>query len=407
MTLPDNVQIIIQMLEDAGFEAYAVGGCVRDLLLGLTPYDYDIATDAVPAQMKEVFAGERIIATGEKYGTLTVVMGGIPYEITTYRADGEYSDGRRPDSVTFSSQLRDDLCRRDFTVNALAYSDKAGVIDHFGGQEDLRGGIIRAVGVPTERFTEDSLRILRALRFAAVYGFTIESETALAARKQRALLKNVSRERVMAELSKLICGFGVGDLISEYRDIFAEFVPNIADADLHRLNNAPADRITRLALLFAHLGKNKACNTLKRLKYSNATCKFTAPLISNYGLPPIEADRIVVKQMLSRYGEETFFRIANIREGSYEAAQIALDVIDKDECFTLRKMEFKGEVLVKLGFKGGIIGERLELLLQAHIRGECDNTVESMREYLKNRGLLTPAFVKRLPRRNERGSERK
>jgi tRNA nucleotidyltransferase (CCA-adding enzyme) len=394
MTIPTPVQTITTALESAGYEAYIVGGCVRDLLLGLTPYDYDITTDATPAQMKQVFADFRVIATGEKYGTLTVITDGIPYEITTYRADGEYSDGRRPDAVTFSRNLEDDLCRRDFTVNALAFSEKTGVVDLYGGREDLRLKLIRAVGDPTERFREDALRILRALRFSAVFGFSIERETALAARRQRGSLKNVSRERIKQELSRLICGFGVGSLMSEYRDIFGEFIPDLADADLSPLDDAPADIITRLALLHAHLPLEKAKHSLRRLTYGITTCQSVFPLIEHCRLAPVEPDRIVVKRMLSKYGEQTFSRIANIRN-SHEAAAIALQVIDADECYSLKQMEFKGDDLVRMGFEGKLIGERLNVLLQAHINGQCKNNRESMKEYLRNNNLLNPPERKR------------
>ena len=206
MDMPKNVDSAINLLQSAGFESYAVGGCVRDSLLGNTPNDWDITTSAKPENMKSVFADFHCIDTGIKHGTVTVVIDGEPLEITTFRLDGEYEDNRHPKSVTFTSNLGADLGRRDFTVNAMAYSKKTGTVDLFGGQNDLKNKIIRCVGDPDRRFNEDALRILRALRFASALDFEIEEKTAQSLLKNCALLGNISEERIAKELLKLVCG---------------------------------------------------------------------------------------------------------------------------------------------------------------------------------------------------------
>ena len=206
MFLPEKVKKIISMLEDSGFEAFAVGGCVRDSLLGKEPTDYDITTSALPEETKEVFKNEHIIETGIKHGTVTVLMESEPFEITTFRIDKDYLDNRRPEKVLFTRSLEEDLARRDFTINAMAYSEKTGLIDVFGGASDLEHGIIRTVGDANARFNEDALRIMRALRFSSVLGFEIEEKTAFSVFKNRKLLKNISAERIFSELKKLICG---------------------------------------------------------------------------------------------------------------------------------------------------------------------------------------------------------
>ena len=206
--LPKTVEYIISTLEGAGYRADVVGGSVRDFLLGKTPSDYDITTDATPDMTKEVFRHERTIDTGIKHGTVGLYLDGEVYEITTHRVDGEYKDSRHPESVSFTTDIKEDLARRDFTVNAMAFSPRFGITDPFGGREDLENQIIRAVGDPTLRFTEDALRILRAVRFASVLGFEIEEKTALALGEKADLLKNVSPERIWVELKKNICWQG-------------------------------------------------------------------------------------------------------------------------------------------------------------------------------------------------------
>ena len=211
---PAKVRTIISRLQDAGYEAYAVGGCVRDSYMGRIPNDWDITTNALPAQVKEIF--RRTIDVGIEHGTVKVMMGNDGYEVTTYRIDGEYEDSRHPKEVTFTSDLAEDLRRRDFTINAMAYSEKTGLVDLFGGMQDLRDGVIRAVGDPAERFDEDALRMLRALRFSAAFDFKIEDETAKAISRLCGNLANISAERIRTELEKLICSDHPGRLRQAY-----------------------------------------------------------------------------------------------------------------------------------------------------------------------------------------------
>ena len=227
LTIPAGADFILRRLMENGFDAYVVGGCVRDSLLGLFPHDWDICTSARPEQMQAVFADCRVIETGLKHGTLTVLRDRIPYEVTTFRVDGGYTDHRHPDNVSFVSNVVDDLARRDFTVNAMAWNPQTGLVDAFHGQEDLRAGIIRAVGDPKTRFTEDALRILRALRFASVYGFRIDDATSQAAHDLRHTLTDVAAERIRVELAKLLCGQGAADILRAYPDVLFVLLPQL------------------------------------------------------------------------------------------------------------------------------------------------------------------------------------
>ena len=227
LTLPAPVSDLLGRLTRAGFSAYVVGGCVRDSLLGLEPHDWDICTSALPDQMQEVFRDDRTVDTGLKHGTLMVIVDHEPYEVTTFRVDGDYTDHRHPDSVVFVDDLTKDLARRDFTVNAMAWSPDAGLQDPFAGQQDLSANLIRCVGKPEQRFEEDALRVLRALRFASVYDFAIEPDTASAIRKKAPDLKLVAGERIREELLKLLCGKAAGRILREYPEVLAEIIPEI------------------------------------------------------------------------------------------------------------------------------------------------------------------------------------
>lgn len=266
---------IIGLLEAAGHAAYVVGGCVRDSMLGVEPNDWDITTSARPDQVKGVMAAADVKTadTGIKYGTITCIVEGAPYEVTTFRADGTYSDGRHPDAVELLESIDGDLSRRDFTVNAMAYNPKTGVIDLFGGRDDLKAGVLRCVGEPHRRFAEDALRIMRGLRFAATYGMRIEPGTAAAMHADRGLLAKVSAERIAVELEKLICREGALDILLEYPDVIAERVPQVRDCIGFEQNTpyhaytvwehcarvcaaAPADDLAlRMAALFHDIGK--------------------------------------------------------------------------------------------------------------------------------------------------------
>ena len=227
ISIPTPVLCALNTLNAAGYEAYIVGGCVRDSLLDTSPSDYDITTSATPEEMKAVLSDYKIIETGISHGTLTVLSQGNPLEITTFRCDGEYTDHRRPDSVTMTRNLREDLARRDFTVNAMAYSEKNGLIDLYNGKNDLDNRVIRCVGDASRRFEEDALRIMRALRFAATLGFSIEAETSRQIYEKAHLLSYVSAERIATEFCRLICGKNAADIILSYRDVFALIIPEL------------------------------------------------------------------------------------------------------------------------------------------------------------------------------------
>lgn len=238
MILPENISCALDMLESAGHEAWVVGGCVRDSLMGIIPHDYDITTSALPAETEQVFAGYRLIETGLKHGTVTVLADGSPIEITTYRVDGEYRDSRRPERVTFTRNIRDDVSRRDFTMNGIAYNPKQGYFDEFGGAEDIKAGVIRCIGKPEKRFREDALRILRGLRFSASLGFEIEENTARAMHDNRELLNKISAERVLSELCGLLTSRNshrnIFRVLTEFRDIAAVIIRS----GMHRLRAA-------------------------------------------------------------------------------------------------------------------------------------------------------------------------
>lgn len=229
MKLPLQVNTAFELLEAAGYEAFLVGGAVRDYVRSNSPAkDWDITTNALPEQMERVFAGYHLIETGLKHGTVTVMIDHEPLEITTYRIDGDYSDNCHPDSVRFTRNLKDDLERRDFTMNALAYNPKTGVVDLVGGRADIEKGVVRCIGDPDRRFQEDGLRMLRALRFASVYGMEIESDTAKAIHRNKNLLKGIAAERIQVELTKMLCGIGVADILREFADVIAVPLPEIA-----------------------------------------------------------------------------------------------------------------------------------------------------------------------------------
>ena len=275
---------LLDTLHKAGYAAYVVGGCVRDSLLGLTPHDWDLCTSALPQQVMELFGAQRCIPTGLQHGTVTVKQSGALYEITTFRTEGTYTDGRHPDEVHFVPDVREDLARRDFTINAMAYNEKEGLVDPFGGQADLQSGIVRAVGVPRQRFTEDALRILRLYRFAARFGFAIDPPTAQAAQELCAHLDCVSVERIEEELAKLLSAPAPAAYLNEkiLLVILPELSPEALAAAKPVVDACPAGAENlpiRLAALLLSLGEDGIRRTLKRLRCSNACIEETAVLV--------------------------------------------------------------------------------------------------------------------------------
>ncbi len=380
--VPPEIGAILTKLRTAGYEAQPVGGCVRDSLLGLTPGDWDICTSALPEEVVALFGEEDTIPTGMKHGTVTVRSGGRLSEVTTYRTDGAYSDHRRPDSVRFVSSLAEDLGRRDFTVNAMALDESGRVVDLFGGREDLAAGLIRCVGAPERRFREDALRILRALRFAARLGFSIEAETGEAMLACRALLHAVSPERVLAELRGFLSAPRPGGLAESYAPVLAEVLPGLSEAAIReaapKLDASPADFALRMALFCPAASAAEAEGLADALRFDNKTKRrflgfgeaMKMPLPRNRGelLPPVRL-----------LGWEDAALLAALPGRGDFAARLAEA---KGEGLPLRVSELAlgGAELLAGGAKPGPeLGEILEALLAAVWEGRADNAASSLR----------------------------
>jgi tRNA nucleotidyltransferase (CCA-adding enzyme) len=271
IALPGYVRRALSALEGAGFEAFVAGGCVRDAARGIEPRDWDICTSAAPQETAAVFAEHKILETGARYGTLTVMLGGKKAEITSFRADGEYSDGRRPDSVEFVRDIETDLARRDFTMNAMAYNRE--LVDPFGGMRDIGAGLIRCVGDADARFREDALRIMRAARFASETGFAMEEKTRDALFRRAYLAEKVSAERIAAELNKLLLGKNADDALAEYHGALSQAAPLLPARAAAPLSGAPEDLTARLALLLGELGEGGAREFLRGLKYPRSVIR--------------------------------------------------------------------------------------------------------------------------------------
>lgn len=429
---------ILHRLMDAGFEAYYVGGCVRDKLMGKEAHDVDITTNALPKEIMRTFEGYTVIPTGMKHGTVTVLSDGKPYEITTYRVDGVYSDGRRPDRVTFTPNLTEDLARRDFTMNAIAMDISGKIIDPYGGAEDIKNRIIRCVGEPERRFKEDALRIMRAVRFASQLGFDIETNTAEAVHQKVNCLSLISRERIRDELDKLICGANCLDVLLEYSDVITAIIPEFTPcigfdqrSDFHiydiwehtirAMAAAPANDLRlRRSLLFhdiakpdcctsdadgkrhfkghAQLSAVKAAEIMRRLKYDRRSITETAVLI-DFHREKIRT-RSESKKIISRIGEELFFELVELKKCDNsakrafslkenikldQAAQEAEEYLSAGECCTLAQLAVNGKLLTELGFQGRVIGEILAEILELVINEKLPNDRETIINYIKKR----------------------
>ena len=302
-SLPKDVSEILEKLENAGYRADIVGGPVRDLLRGVEPHDFDITTSALPEETKAVFSGERIIETGIKHGTVSLIKNGEQYEITTYRIDGEYEDSRHPKSVSFTERIEEDLARRDFTVNAIAYSEKRGITDPFGGQGDIEKKLLRAVGNAEKRFDEDALRIIRGIRFAGTLGYTIEEETKAAMLKKAHLLENISKERIFVEWKKLLDGALAIEILEEYKPITDLFFPEAALPEgLNREAFFKASPLARHISLFAKAGEMAYVEAMRRMKTDNSTIRSGAsviPALGKYG-----SDNVSLAFLLRDLGPE-------------------------------------------------------------------------------------------------------
>lgn len=425
LDLPEYVELAIGRLEANGHEVFAVGGCVRDMLMGKVPNDYDLTTSALPEQIKEAFADKRVIETGIKHGTVTVLIGGIPLEITTYRCDGEYDDNRHPKKVTFTKNIRDDLARRDFTVNAMAYNKKEGLVDPFGGEGDISRAVIRCVGDPDTRFSEDGLRIMRAVRFCSVLGFSMDEKTEISVNKNRELLKNISAERIRDEFFKLVCGKNAADTIRKFCGVIAVFIPEILpcvgfsqnckyhsrDVFEHTLavidGCSSEDRILRLAAFFHDIGKplsysedergghfygheaksaEIAERVMLRLRSDNDSARKVRRLVSEH-MKPLEISEKKVRRFVSEYNEEDGERaislaIADRRACAEEFSDASVieefriavaELRKKEGSISLRTLAVRGDDIIRLGFKGKKVGACLEHLLSRVLDGELEN----------------------------------
>ena len=421
---------VLRRLESAGHQAYLVGGCVRDLLRGVTPHDCDITTSARPEEVLALFEGFAI-PTGLQHGTVTVREGGEHFEVTTFRADGVYSDHRRPDSVTFSESLQEDLQRRDFTVNAMAMDLRGQLHDLHGGAEDLKKGIIRCVGEPRKRFEEDALRIMRGLRFAAVLGFAIEEETAAAMERCAPLLRHIAAERLREEMEKLLVGDAAAEILLRFAGIFGVFLPEILPCvgfdqrNFHHLYDvwehtarsvaaAPKDALLRWTMLLHDLGKpdcftvdesgvghfyghdalgaELAAQITARLRFDKKTASRVELLIGRH-MRQIEPTEKAVGRALRQLGEEALRQLLQVKRADAAACHPdyawqtqALDAVEavleqllaKDACFTLRDLAVDGHDLMALGLQGREIGRTLDRLLDRVAAGELENEKEKL-----------------------------
>jgi len=378
-----EARLALRLLEENGFEAYLVGGCVRDYILKRPFNDYDITTSATPDEVKKVFYKFRVIETGIKHGTVTVLIDSVPIEITTYRVDGDYKDNRHPETVEFSKKLSDDLCRRDFTVNALAYNKN--IVDMFNGIDDLNKKLIRCVGDPDKRFNEDGLRIIRALRFASVLGFDIEEETGKSIIKNKHLLKNVSSERIFEELKKLLCGVNSKNIIEKYGVVFDElFNGKNFSKRAESIDNCPYDINVRTASLF--LEDNFFREDLSMLRVDNKFYNRCINAINNYSCE-LNADKISVKKYLNRFGGQTLTDVLYLREAEgydvFGIREIYQEIKANKECYLVSELDISGADLILLGYKDKQIGDALNLLLKLVIEEKLPNTREELYKYAK------------------------
>ncbi len=381
MRYPEYADKIISRLEGAGESAYIVGGSVRDMLLGREPYDYDIATSAPPLKTAELFSDMKVIATGLKHGTLTVICDTHPVEITTYRRDGSYTDGRHPDEVCFTSDIRDDLARRDFTVNAMAYSYTHSLVDLFGGREDIENKLLRAVGNAEERFSEDALRIMRAFRFCAQLGFDIEENTLSACAKKAEGLRCVARERIGAELIKLLCSQDAGRALEYMREcgvlpyVFGDFSPSFAVTS--KIDKMHKEAFARLGFLLLEADTEAARQILLSLRLSNK--QITGALAVARGAKRRICDRADARRLFAEVGvyAPSAARASELmcisEYGAYE-----LTLKEQSAPHTLRDLALNGKDMAELGASGKQIGQLLESLLAYVIENPQKNNREML-----------------------------
>ena len=436
---PTEVKNIIKLLTDAGYESYAVGGCVRDSIMGIVPHDWDICTSAEPQEVLTVLGKKNAVKNGEKHGTVTVVYNRIPYEITTFRSDGEYTDHRRPENVCFVHSLREDLARRDFTVNAIAYNDSIGICDYFDGAKDIERKIIRCVGDPDKRFNEDALRILRALRFSSRLGFTIDKKTSDSIHKNAPLLRNISSERIMSEFTQILMGKNTESVLLCYSDVIAVFIPEIKpmigmeqhnphhiyDVWTHTVKAAAAvknERILRLSAFFHDIGKPHCATIddrgighfkghpslgadmtrtiLKRLKTDNKTIDSVIPLIEMHDDRPLPEPKLV-RRSIAKLGKQLYPQLLELKKADAMAQNpdtltdkleyieklyiIYENEIQSGTAFSVRELKINGNDIMTLGITDGKkIGKILTQLQAMVIDGQLENDREELLDAVKN-----------------------
>jgi tRNA nucleotidyltransferase (CCA-adding enzyme) len=393
INIPKEVESALNILHSKGFEAYIVGGCVRDSILGLSPSDWDVTTSAKPEEISCCFHGYRIIETGIRHGTVTVIIDKKQIEITTYRIDGEYSDNRRPDNVLFTDNIEFDIKRRDFTINAVAYN-KNGIIDLFGGIIDIKNKIIRCVGDPDERFKEDGLRILRALRFASVLNFDIEKNTSESIYRNMNLLYNISLERINTEFNKLIMGSNFQRIFIDYRNVIEIFMPELNgfchEELVYRLNamNLIDSLILRLSILLYKT--REPDKILTKLKYDNLTIK-TVKLLTSAIDEKIYPEPVNIKRWLHRINQENLYNLIKIKKALFKfecenlnnAEKIMDEIIETNQCYCLNTLAVGGQDLIDLGIpKGENIGRILNEVLNKVIEGKLENRKDSLINYI-------------------------
>lgn len=388
---------LLDKLHRAGYKAYAVGGCVRDSLLGQTPHDWDLCTSALPEQVIELFGAENCIPTGLQHGTVTIKQDGKLYETTTFRTEGGYSDGRHPDSVAFVPDVREDLARRDFTINAMACNDEEGLIDPFGGQEDLQYGLVRAVGVPKQRFEEDALRILRLYRFAARFGFEIDPATGKAAKELCGHIDCVSLERIEDELSRLLAAPKPGNWMEPA--VFAVVLPELDPLGkperfvktrqiIDALPSGMENLTIRLAALLAPLGESGTRKALKRLRCSNAKIDETAILVKESGLvPEVENLRLQAKRLLGKLSSEMLHRLILLCVAKRPEQAEAFEALGKEAerlvaehaCCQVADLAVNGRDLIAMGVQPGRgLKQILDALLEAVVTEQLPNEKEML-----------------------------
>lgn len=443
--MPTAAKFILRVLENDNYQAYVVGGCVRDSILGKQPKDWDICTSAKPEEVLTQMAkcGIKTIETGLQHGTVTACALGENYEITTFRVDGEYSDNRRPGFVEFVGDVVEDLSRRDFTINAMAYNETAGFVDPWGGCGDLLEGVIRCVRNPDDRFREDALRIMRALRFASTYGFKIEEQTSYSIHKNKSLLRRISAERIQSELTKLLCGKGVLDILLEYKDVMAVIIPelepcigfnqnnpyhiyDVYDHIAHAVANYDGDDISiKMALLLHDVGKPEcyieddygvghfyehsipshriAADVMTRLRFDSKTTNDVLNLVLHHDAD-IQTNFRSVRRWLNKIGVDrleklVWVRIADINAQSkrnqiprinqcYMIFETIEAVLEQEQCFTIKDLAIGGHCILSLGVEEGPrVGMVLNYLLDQVLDGVLENNhdvlVEEAKRYLK------------------------